>query len=443
MPKDVLSPRAHSRGGIHVAYRKNTMNLAPVLMPDPDEVILPMSQCIGAPCTPCVSVGDHVYVGQKIGDSEAYMSVPVHASVSGEVTAIKEVQLASGVRSQAVVIKSDGLHEVFAEIKPPSVSSREDFIAAVRASGAVGLGGAGFPTHVKLNIPEGKSVDTIIVNAAECEPYITVDYREALDNSWDIVSGLDILKEYIGAKDIIIAIEDNKSEAFGVLKNIADKDNFSDDKIKIMRLKSKYPQGAEKALVYSVTGRCVPEGGLPLDVNCMVINANTVAFIARYIKTGMPLVRRTLTVDGSAVGKPKNVRVAIGTRASEVLAFAGADEEKIKKVLFGGPMMGTALCSTDVPVCKQNNAILAFTSSCTKKETACINCGKCASVCPMSLTPTFLMKAALAKDVERLKKLGAMSCMECGSCAYSCPAGKPLVQYLRLSKQLIKEAAKK
>lgn len=445
----IFSPVAHGRGGIHVSYHKHTMDQTPIRMPNPQKVVLPMQQHIGAPCLPIVNVGDYVKLGQKIGDTDAYLSAPIHASVSGTVTEIGPIRLASGKICTGITIESDGKMTRFEGNKPPVITNKQEFLAAVRESGLVGMGGAGFPTHAKLNIPQDKHVDTIIVNAAECEPYITVDYREALDNSWDVLSGVHILKEFLGIKNIIIAIEDNKPEALKVLKAIADAHQAianahhqSGDGVKIVKMKSNYPQGAEKMIILSATGRRVPEGGLPIDVGCIVMNITTVAILARYIKTGRPLTTRSLTVDGTAMNKGMNVRVPLGTTLQDILDFCGGFKKEPKKVVFGGPMMGSAIYELSAPLCKPNNSILAFAEPRIKKETACINCGRCASVCPMSLAPTFIAKAAKISDTERLKKLGAMSCMECGCCAYSCPAGKPLVQHLRQAKQLIREEKK-
>jgi electron transport complex protein RnfC len=330
-------------------------------------------------------------------------------------------------------------------IEPPVVETREDLIKAVRASGLVGLGGAGFPAHVKLNFPADKNIDTLVINAAECEPYITVDYRECIENSWDILSSVYILKDLLGFKKVVIAVEDNKPEAFKVLKNIADHKEDVDDTVKLMTLESKYPQGAEKMMVQSATGRRVPPGKLPADVGCVVMNIASVAFIARYLKTGKPLVSRSLTVDGSAIAEPKNVRVPVGTSISEIIDFCGGFKTDPAKIITGGPMMGLAIVGTDLPVLKQNNAILAFSKddAVLKPETDCIRCGRCAIACPMSLMPTNIVRAAKAKDTDALKQLGVMVCMECGSCAFACPAGKPLVQHMRLAKTILREEGNK
>lgn len=433
------------RGGVFASHNKITKDLEVVRITPPERVILPMQQHIGAPCMPTVKVGDHVDVGQVVGDSDKYVAAPIHASVSGTVTSLGEVKLANGRTAPAVTIENDGEMKLFEGIEPPKVETREDLVKAVRASGLVGLGGAGFPTHVKLNFGPDKNIDTLVVNAAECEPYITVDYRECIDNSWDIIGGVYTLAEIMGFKKVVIAVEDNKPDAIKILQSIADKDNASGDIVKLMTLKSKYPQGAEKMMVQSATGRRVPPGKLPADVGCVVMNVASVAFVSRYLKTGKPLVSRSMTVSGSAIANPMNVRVPVGIEASKVIDFCGGFKAEPVKIIAGGPMMGTALISTDVPILKSNNALLAFADSTVtnKKQRACIHCGRCADACPMSLVPTNIEKYALRKDAEALEKTGVTVCMECGSCAYSCPAGKPLVQYMRLGKEVLREAGAK
>ncbi len=441
----VLKAVKKVRGGVKVDHHKNTAECEVVRLPIPSKVVIPMQQHIGAPCEPVVKVGDEVAVGQIIGDTDKFVSAPIHASVSGKVTAVGDVKLPNGVMSKAVTIESDGEMRLWEGIEPPKVETKEDFIKAVRASGLVGLGGAGFPTHIKLNFPADKNIDTLIINAAECEPYITVDYRECMENSWDILSSVYTLKDILGFKRVVIAAEDNKPEAFKVLKNIADHKDDVDDEVQLMILESKYPQGAEKMMVQSATGRRVPPGKLPADVGCVVLNVTSAAFIARYLKTGKPLVSRSLTVDGSAIANPKNVRVPIGTNISDIIDFCGGFKTEPCKILTGGPMMGLAIVGTDLPVLKQNNAILAFSKddAVLKPETDCIRCGRCAIACPMSLMPTNIVRAAKAKDPEALKQLGIMVCMECGSCAFACPAGKPLVQHMRLAKAILREEGNK
>lgn len=433
------------RGGVKVDHHKNTAEKEVERLPIPSKVVIPMQQHIGAPCEPVVKVGDTVAVGQLIGDTDKYVSAPIHASVSGTVVAVGDVKLPNGTMSKAVTIESDGEMRLWEGIKPPVVKTKEDLIKAVRDSGLVGLGGAGFPTHVKLNFPADKNIDTLVINAAECEPFITVDYRECMENSWDILAGVYLLKDLLGFKQVVIAVEDNKPEAFKVLKNIADHAEDVHDEVKLMVLESKYPQGAEKMMVQSATGRKVPPGKLPADVGCVVMNVASVAFIARYIKTGKPLVSRSLTVDGSAIAQPKNIRVPVGTNIGDIIEFCGGFSKEPCKILTGGPMMGLAIVGTDLPVLKQNNAILAFAKgdAVLKEETDCIRCGKCAVACPMSLMPTNIVRAAKAKDVDMLKRVGVTVCMECGSCAFACPAGKPLVQHMRLAKAILREEGNK
>ncbi len=441
----VLTAVRHGRGGVKVAHHKNTAEMAIERMPVPNKVILPMQQHIGAPCTPIVKVGDTVAVGQKIGDSDKFISAPIHSSISGTVTAVGDVKLANGIITKGVTIESDGEMRLYEGIKPPVVTNKAELCAAVRESGLVGLGGAGFPAHVKLNIPEDKDIDTLIINAAECEPYITVDYRECIENAENILKGVEILKNILGFKQVIIAIEDNKPKAFEIMKEIADRDNDKGDAIKLMTLRSRYPQGAEKMMVLSATGRKVPPGKLPSDVGCVVMNVTSTAFIARYLETGKPLVSRSITVDGSAIAEPKNIRVPIGTNIQDIIDFCGGFKTEPRKIIFGGPMMGLAICSTEAPICKQNNAILAFDErkDLIKKERACIRCGRCVDVCPMSLTPTLIERYSRVKDAEKLKAINVNTCMECGSCAYACPSGRPLVQYIRLAKQVLREESGK
>ena len=445
IPGGVLTAVKKVRGGVKVDHHKNTQDCEVVRIPTPETVVIPMQMHIGAPCEPLVKVGDTVAVGQLIGDTDKFVSAPIHASVSGKVKAVSDIKMPNGILSKAVTIESDGEDRLWEGIEPPKIDTREDFLKAIRASGLVGLGGAGFPTHVKLNFPQDKGIDTLVINAAECEPYITVDYRECIDNSWNILSAVYTLKEILGFKKVIIAAEDNKPEAFKVLKSIADKDSKDDDVVKLMVLESKYPQGAEKMMVQSATGRKIPPGKLPSDVGCVVMNVASAAYISRYLKSGKPLVSRSLTVDGSAIAEPKNVRVPIGTNIGEIIDFCGGFKTEPAKIITGGPMMGLAIVGTDLPVLKQNNAILAFdkNDAVIKKETDCIHCGRCAAACPLSLTPTNIMRATKAKDTETMKRIGVNVCMECGSCAYSCPAGIPLVQYMRLAKTILREEASK
>ncbi len=433
------------KGGVKPPHRKHTAECESVRMPIPETVILSMGQHIGPPCKPTVKVGDTVAVGQIVGDSDAMLSAPVHASVSGEVTAITTVQMPAGHAVEAVVIKSDGEQRVCDTVVPPTVETFEDFLSAVRAAGLVGLGGAGFPTHVKLNPKNIDAVDTVIINAAECEPYITADYRECMENSWDIVSGVMTVMEFLKASHGIIAVEANKPRAIAELKKIAAQVCANGCAVTVKTLPTRYPQGAEKVLIAQTTGRKVPPGKLPADVGCVVLNVTSVATIARYLKSGMPLVEKRITVDGGAVAEPKNVIVPLGTPIDAVLEFCGGLRSDPAKLLMGGPMMGTALKDGTLPILKQNNAILALDEqeAAIPSPTACIRCGKCVSACPMSLTPPAIAAAFKNNDVAALEKRGVMVCMECGCCAYACPAHRPIVQTMRLAKDMVRQAPKR
>lgn len=432
--------------GAPVPHRKHTTECETVDMPVPATVSICMQQHIGVPCTPVVKVGQEVYVGQVIGDSDKFISAPIHSSVSGKVKKIDTMLMPNGAKAQTVIIETDGLQTVDPSIKPPVVENDQDLIKAVRASGLVGLGGAGFPTHVKLNpSPEAKEgIDTLIINAAECEPYITADVREIMENSWDIMSGVYTVSELLGVKQALIAIEDNKPEAIKIMENIAAKDDDHGDIVKVKVLPSRYPQGAEKVLIDQCTGRQVPPGKLPADVGVVVMNVASIATLARYLKTGMPLTTKRLTVDGSAIKEPKNVRVPIGASVKDVIEFCGGYKEEPAKLLYGGPMMGTALASDEMPVMKQNNAILAFNKAeaTSIEPSACIRCGRCVNACPMSLMPTKLEQASIHKNVEDLKTYNVMTCMECGCCSFVCPASRRLVQSIRVGKVILRNSGK-
>ena len=441
-----IQPVAKGHGGAAVAHHKNTCGLPVERMATPARVVIPMSMHIGAPCTPTVKVGDEVKVGQVIGDTDAFVSAPIHASISGKVTAVKPVKIANGNMVNAVTIESDGEMALYEGIQPPVIENKQDFLKAVRASGLVGLGGAGFPTHVKLAFKEDAGVDTLIINAAECEPYITVDHRECLDHANDILYGVYKVKETFGFKNAYIAIEKNKPDAFtSLLKAQKENPDWDENAVKLVVLPSTYPQGAEKVMINSVTGRQVPPGKLPADVGCVVMNVQSISFLGRYLQTGKPLVSRSLTVDGSAIANPKNLRVPIGTEMNVIIDYCGGYKEEPYKVISGGMMMGFALADTNVPLVKNNNAILAHAKGAlpVKQTRACIRCGRCVDACPMNLEPTNIERKAHLKDLDGLTQANVMTCMECGSCAWACPSGRPLVQYMRLGKSIIREAGAK
>ncbi len=432
------------KGGVRVPHRKHTAECESVRMPVPETVTIPLSQHIGPPCKPTVAVGDTVAVGQCIGDTDAFLSSPIHASVSGTVSAISSVTLPGGQTCDATVIKTDGEQRLYEGLTPPTLDTREDFIAAVRASGLVGLGGAGFPTHVKLNPQNIDDVDTVIVNAAECEPYITADFRECMENPDGILAGVCAIMQHLDLKRGIIGIEANKPQAIELLTARAAALTTPEREITVKTLPTRYPQGAEKVLIAQTTGRKVPPGRLPADVGCVVINVTSVGVLARYLQTGMPLVEKRITVDGAAVETPQNVIVPLGTAIKDILAFCGGLKAPAAKLLMGGPMMGRALPDDSLPLLKQNNAILAFDEqdAALPAPSACIRCGKCVSACPMNLTPPAIAAAFKRGDAAELEKRGALVCMECGCCAYSCPAHRPIVQSMKLAKDLVRRARK-
>lgn len=418
--------------GVHVPHFKNTASMKAVRMPIPKTVVIPMSMHIGAPATPIVKVGDLVQVGQVIGETSGYVSSPVHASVSGKVTKVDELINFNGSKMTAIVIESDGEMTPYTGITKPEVTNYEQFVAAVRNSGIVGLGGAGFPTEVKLSVKDTSRIEEIILNGAECEPFITSDTRTMLDRSEDIFEGIQLLKTYLKVPKVIIGIEDNKPEAIKAMQEIAKKDPI----IEVCPLKAVYPQGGEKVLIYNTTKKVVPQGKLPIDVGCVVLNVTTCAFLAQYMRTGMPLVEKCITVDGSAVAEPKNVIVPIGTPMRDVFDFCGGFKSEPKRVLYGGPMMGVAVPDLDRPVLKTTNALIAFNEKDANRpqETNCIRCGNCVNHCPMRLDVVAIGKAYEAKDYEALKTLKVDLCMECGCCSYICPAKRNIVSRQKLAK---------
>lgn len=417
--------------GLKLKHHKNTENSTTVNFPLPAKVKIPLSMNMGAPCTPLVKINDQVKVGQKIGDSDAFFSVPIHSSVSGKVTTITDYRCANGSVCKAVEIETDGLQSVSEEVQPPVISNREGFIKAVRESGACGLGGAGFPTHIKLN-PK-TNIDTLIINAAECEPYITADYREMIENPDNIINGVKLVMSMLEIPKAVIAIESNKPKAIELLREITSEDN----NITIAELPSSYPQGAEKVIIYNTIGRIVMEGMLPSDVGVIVMNVSTASFIYSNSISGMPLINRRLTVDGDAVRKPMNILAPIGTAFKEILTFCETDLDGIQKLIAGGPMMGMAVPSMDMPVVKTTNALLALKKYSEPKTSACIRCGRCVNACPFGIMPAEVERAYKLRDIEELKKLKVTLCMNCGSCTYVCPANRKLAEMNQLAKMLI------
>ena len=393
-----------------------------------------MAMHIGAPCKPLVKKGDTVYVGQPIGEPAGFVGAPIHASVSGVVESISKVQLFNG-QSDAVVIKADKEQTVWEGVKPPEVTDTKSFLDAVRASGLVGLGGAGFPTSVKLSVKEGVYVEYLLINGAECEPYLTSDFTTMTKDADYLIKGAELVRKYVGAKHIIIGIEDNKPEAISLLR---EKTKYITD-FSVASLPALYPQGGEKVLIYNLTGRIVGAGKLPLDVGCIVMNVTSLACLAKYMETGMPLVEKCVTVDGSAVAHPCKVIVPIGTSIRDLIAAAGGYKCPPAKILMGGPMMGIAVPNDEVSVVKNNNGILAFDKkdAVLPAETECINCGRCVAHCPLRLMPNRIARAFKLEDVEELENLKVNLCMECGCCSFICPAKRDLVMRNKLAKNML------
>ncbi len=433
------------RGGIHPGTHadpgfKAATNTKPIeMMPAPDLVILPVSMHIGAPATPIVKVGDIVDMGQMVAEATVPVSAPVHASVSGKVIAVEPRLHQNGLKVMSVVIENDKEDRLHESVHPYDFEamSTEERIEHIRTGGIVGHGGATFPTHIKIQSGIGK-VDTIIMNGAECEPFITSDHRLMLERPEEIIEGLRLLVKILGVKQALIGIEENKSDTFpGIEKLIA-----GDPVLKLCPLKCRYPQGAEKQLINAVTGREVPSGKLPADAGCAVFNTDTAGAVYRRFATGMPVIRRIVTVSGSAVVNPKNLEARVGTPMVKLIDACGGYKEPPNKLLAGGPMMGVAQFSLEPPVMKGSNAFLSFCGEEDKRveEPECIRCGKCIGVCPMHLLPIYMNVYGKAGDLDEAVKVGMLDCIECGCCSFECPARIPLVQQFRLSKAKIMEA---
>lgn len=422
-------------------HYKNTANCVAVEMPIPDVVRISMSHNIGKHCQPLVKKGDEVKVGQLIGDVDAFISAPIYSSVSGVVTGIETERGGMGGEVQVVVIETDKKQEVYEGIAVPEVNSHADFVKAVRASGVVGLGGASFPTHVKYNPQNLEEVDTLIINAAECEPFITCDNRTMIDDAENLIYGMEQIMKWLDLKQGYVGIEENKPEAIANLDRLF-KEKGLDDRMHTFTLQSRYPKGAERVLVYEITGKTMNAGVLPAQLGIILSNVTTVAAVGAFLQTGMPYVLKTVTVDGDAIAEPKNVKAPIGATVYDIVQFCGGYKKPVKKIVLGGPMMGRTIASDAVGIVKYNSAILAFGEEmgAFPKETACINCARCHSVCAFELMPFALAAAYEQKDVDKLKELRVMQCMECGSCSFICPAHRPLIFMNKLGKGLVREA---
>ncbi len=432
---------------IHPKDNKNTSGMEIKPISGFSIVTIPLDMQVGPGCEAIVAKGDHVDIGDPLGKPLGPWSVPVHASISGTVESVSVQILSDGGFAEYVTIISDDKQTVSPLVRPPDVHDKQSFLETVRASGLVGLGGAAFPTHIKLNPPPGKTIDTLVVNAAECEPYITVDQQVCLTGADDAVEGALITAKWCEIDTVIFGIEDNKKEAARALKKAVERARQSamwpSGGVSVKVLPTAYPTGAEKVLIRLLNGRIVPEGGLPADVGVIVQNLMTLHFIASHMKTGMPLIKKAITLDGSAVNSPGNFEVPIGSSIEDVIEKAGGTKTAPFKIIMGGPMMGVSVDDISRPILKHNNAILVFDDkdAVLPEESACILCGRCQRACPMQLMPSALDKAARAHNPNELTQLHVMNCIECGSCTYVCPAKRYLVQNIRNGKAMVRAAA--
>ena len=433
------------KGGVHPYHGKDLAKDQPIRRIKPKEILVyPLSQHIGAPASPIVAVGDTVLRGQKIAETGGFVSAPVFASVSGTVKAIEPRHVATGDLVNSIIIENDGeMKETdFHGVEDVASLSKDQIIEKVKEAGVVGMGGAGFPTHVKLSPKEPDKIEFIIANCAECEPYLTADYRRMLENPEELIGGMKIVLRLFDHAKGILGVEDNKPDCIQKLKELT-KD---EERIEVMPLKTKYPQGGERQLIYATTGRAINSKMLPADAGCIVDNVETLVAINRAVKEGKPVMDRIFTVTGDAVANPGNFEYCIGMSYAEILEEAGGFKENPEKMISGGPMMGFAVFSLEIPTTKTSSSLL-----CLKKDdvsasevTACINCGRCVSVCPEQIVPSRLAKMSQFHDSESFEKWNGMECIECGSCSYICPAKRPLAQYIKtMKKQILAERRKK
>jgi len=424
-------------GGIHVKEYKELTESQPIEILNSGEiVVIPLHQHFGAPAEPLVKKGDEVKVGQKIGEGKARFSANVHSSVSGKVKAIDYYNHPSGQLVLSVIIENDGKYSLFKqeeEVLDPFSLSPQKIIEKVKEAGIVGMGGAVFPTHIKLNPPPEKPIDTIIINGCECEPFLNADNRLMIEYPEEILKGAVLIKIATGAEKILVGIEDNKPDAIKIMESHAKDFPF----VGVIPVKTKYPQGAEKNLIYALLKRRVPAGGLPFDVGVVVQNVATSKAIWEAVSKGKPLYERVVTVTGDGVLKPKNLLVKVGTLAKELIEFCGGVKEETKMIIMGGPMMGIAQWSLDVPIIKATSGIIALTSIPPDQEGPCIKCGRCAEHCPMGLVPTQLMRFTRFEKLNDAHEWGILNCVECGCCEFVCPANIPLVHWIRTGKNRV------
>lgn len=426
-----------SAKGASVPHEKATAGMATVQMPVPEHVVIPMSMHIGAPAEPVVKKGDTVMVGTLIGKAGGFVSANIYASVSGVVQDVAPMRMVHGPMTTVVAIKSDGKQTVDPACVPPAVTDKDSLMKAVQDCGLVGLGGAGFPTHVKL---AAKTIDTLLINAAECEPYLSTDTREMLECSDTILAGIEAVMKYCEIPNCIIGIERNKPECIDLMCSLVREMKG----VSVKPLPMRYPQGAEKTLVETCTGREVPQvgpqgkPGLPADCGCVIMNVTSISTLGKFLKTGIPLTTKRLTVEGDAIAKPQNIEVPIGTLYRDVIEACGGIKPDVElgKIIFGGPMMGGAAPNADYPVLKQNNGLLLFSKKMAvlPGPQPCIRCGRCISACPMGLEPVVIAEHFNNKDFDGLKARCIDLCVACGSCTYVCPAKRPVSQTMALAK---------
>ena len=422
--------------GVHPPEHKEFTAAKPFeVLPPPEKVYIPLNQHFGKPAEPLVKKGDEVFLGQKIGECSGLFSASVHSSVSGKVTAVDGYHHPSGKPVPTVTVANDGEDRLASDIKgvaDPFALSPDEIRERIREAGIVGLGGAAFPTAVKLSPPKDKPVDTIVLNGCECEPVLTADYRLMLESSDAVLQGAELVRKAAGAEKVIIGIEDNKKDVFALFQERA-----KGPKTEVVLLKTKYPQGAEKNLIYALLKREVPRGGLPFDVGVVVQNVGTVKAVWDAVSRGLPLYERAVTVSGPGIRDPKNLIVRIGTPFKTAIEHCGGLIEGANLMIMGGPMMGISQWNPDIPVIKGTSGILAWPLPEGVSEYNCIRCGRCVEHCPMGLVPTQLMKYVKNDILSEAEQWGILDCVECGSCQYSCPAKIPLVQWLRLGKNKI------
>lgn len=427
------------RGGVHPDDGKRFTKDKPVqtLLPK-GELVFPLSQHIGAPARPVVAKKEQVLMGQKIAEAGGFVSADIVSSVSGVVKGIEQRLTVSGRKAEAIIIENDGNYtpaEGLGQYRDYTKMTKEEILDAIKSAGIVGLGGAGFPTHVKLMPKNPETIDTIIVNGAECEPYLTSDYRMMLECPEQIVSGLKVVLQLFENARGVIAVEANKPAGIKNLQELVK----NEERIEVLPLKTKYPQGGERNLIYAVTGRKINSTKLPADAGCIVNNVDTMIAIHMAVCMSTPLMRRIFTVTGSGIAQPSNFNVKIGTSYAEIAEAAGGLKEGVKKIISGGPMMGTALSTLDVPVVKTSSALTCLLQDDVErlKETVCIRCGRCVQVCPSGAVPKMLMDAAIKQDLAAFTALNGMECCECGCCTYACPAHRPLTQAFKQMRQAV------